>query len=154
MAIEKDLQRVEDAIEALGRLFQGQRPAARRAALAGVDLSRTAQKLLWHVITEAPIRISDLARDVGMSDAVVSRQVSVLEADGLVERRASPDDGRVAFVRPTQRGRAVGRRLRRAADAIFREQMAEWSARDLAQLADHLERLLVDLRRRPGAGRA
>lgn len=149
MAIDKDLQRVEDAVEMLGRLFQGQGPAARRAERAGIDLSRTAQKLLWHVATEAPIRISDLAKQVGMADALVSRQVSALEQRGLLERRASRDDGRVALVRPTAKGRAAGRKLRRAADEIFREQMAGWSARDLAGLADHLERLAVDLKRRP-----
>jgi DNA-binding MarR family transcriptional regulator len=145
MAREEDLQRVEHAVERLARLFQSQKPAARRAALSGVDLTRTAQKLLWHVITEAPIRISDLARDVGMSDAVVSRQVQALEHEGLVERRPSPKDGRVSLVRPTARGRGAGRRLRRAADTIFHEKMTRWSARDLAALAEHIERLVADL---------
>ncbi len=144
---DKDLQRVEDAVEALARLFQGQQPAARRAARAGVDLSRTAQKVLWHVVTEAPIRISDLARQVGLSDAVVSRQVTALEDDGLVARRPSHEDGRVALVTPTPRGRAAGRRLRRAADEIFREQLRDWSHPDLADFATHLERLVHDLRR-------
>ena len=149
MAREKDLQRVEEAVESLARMIQRQKPAAMRAARAAVDLSRTAQKLLWHVTTEAPIRISDLARDVGMSDAVVSRQVSALEEEGLVERRTSTEDGRVAFVRPTAQGRAIGRRLRRAADAIFHEQMEDWTARDLGALAEHLERLVQDLRHGP-----
>jgi DNA-binding MarR family transcriptional regulator len=149
VSVEKNLQRVEDAVEGLGRLFQGQGPAALRAQRAGVDLSRTAQKLLWHVATEAPIRISDLARDVGMADALVSRQITALEKRGLVERLASPDDLRVSLVRPTAKGRAAGRKLRRAADEIFREQLSDWSARDLQGLAGHLERLLVDLRRRP-----
>lgn len=143
----KDLQRVEDAVEALARLFQGQKPAARRAALAGVDLSRTAQKLLWHVVTEGPIRISDLARQVGLSDAVVSRQVTALEDEGLVARRASEADGRVALVSPTAKGRRVGARLRHAADTIFREQLRDWSAADLERFASDLERLSRDLRR-------
>jgi len=145
MAREDDLQRVEHSVERLARLFHRQKPAARRAALSGINLTRTAQKLLWHVITEAPIRISDLARDVGMSDAVVSRQVQALEQEGLVERHPSPEDGRVALVRPTARGRGAGRRLRRAADEIFHEKMASWSARDLAALAQHIERLVADL---------
>ena len=149
MAMEKDLQRVEDAVEGLGRLFHSQEPAVRRARRAGVELSRTAQKLLWHVVTESPIRISDLGKSVGMADAIVSRQVKTMEELGLVERIASKDDGRVALVRPTPSGRAAGRRLRRAADEIFREQMAGWSARALGDLASHLERLLVDVRGRP-----
>ena len=149
MTVDKNLQRVEDAVEGLGRLFQGQGPAVLRGQRAGVDLSRTAQKLLWHVATEAPIRISDLARDVGMADALVSRQISALEERGLVERLASSEDRRVSLVRPTARGRAAGRKLRRAADEIFREQMSSWSAPALLELAGNLERLLGDLRRRP-----
>jgi DNA-binding MarR family transcriptional regulator len=149
VTVDKNLQRVEDAVEGLGRLFQGQGPAVLRGQRAGVDLSRTAQKLLWHVATEAPIRISDLARDVGMADALVSRQISALEERGLVERLASSEDRRVSLVRPTARGRAAGRKLRRAADEIFREQMSSWSAPDLLELAGNLERLLGDLRRRP-----
>jgi DNA-binding MarR family transcriptional regulator len=149
VTVDKNLQRVEDAVEGLGRLFQGQGPAVLRGQRAGVDLSRTAQKLLWHVATEAPIRSSDLARDVGMADALVSRQISALEERGLVERLASSEDRRVSLVRPTARGRAAGRKLRRAADEIFREQMSSWSAPDLLELAGNLERLLGDLRRRP-----
>jgi DNA-binding MarR family transcriptional regulator len=149
VTVDKNLQRVEDAVEGLGRLFQGQGPAVLRGQRAGVDLSRTAQKLLWHVATEAPIRISDLARDVGMADALVSRQISALEERGLVERLASSEDRRVSLVRPTARGRAAGRKLRRAADEIFREQMSSWSAPDLLELAGNLERLLGDLHRRP-----
>lgn len=138
-----------DTVEGLGRLFHSQKPAERRARQAGVDLSRTGQKLLWHVVTEAPIRISDLARQVGMSDALVSRQISSLEAQGLAERRPSAEDGRVAFVEPTSKGRSVSRRLRTAGDDIFQEQMSNWSPADLADLADHLERLLNDLRTGP-----
>jgi len=146
---EKDLKRVEDAVEALGRLFGGQRPAAARAERAGIPLARTGQRLLWHIVTEGPIRISDLSRAVGLTDPVTSRQVAALESEGLVDRRASPEDGRVSLIRPTAAGRRAGRRLRQAADEIFRKQIGNWSAEDLATLAPLLEQLVKDLRRKP-----
>jgi len=148
MSRDKDLKRAEDAVEALGRLVGSNRPAARRADRAGVALGRNAQRLLWIIMSEGPIRISDLARAAGTSDPIASRQVSALEAEGLAERLASPKDGRVWLVRATPLGRRTAQSLRRATDEIFEEQMKGWAARDLADLSDLLERLVRDLRRK------
>jgi DNA-binding MarR family transcriptional regulator len=147
MPLEDDLQRVERAMEGLARVGRSRRAAALRANRAGVDLTGAAQQVLRRVIEEGPVRISDLARRAHMNDAAVSRQVTALENHGLAARASSPDDGRVAMVRPTAAGRRVGRRLRRAADEIFQERLSEWSARDLTALAALLERLTLDLRR-------
>jgi DNA-binding MarR family transcriptional regulator len=98
------------------------------------------------VIEHEPVRVSDLARHVQMSDAAVSRLVTALEESGQVRRMASPDDRRVAIVRATAAGRRTGARLRRAADRIFEERLEDWSARDLAKLALLMERLARDLR--------
>jgi len=148
MSREKDLKRVEDAVEALGNLIQGRKPATRRAALAGVDLPRSGQRLLWQIVELGPIRISDLARELGLADAAISRRVAALEAGGYVERESSRYDGRVSLIRSTAAGRRAARRLRRATDEIFQELMHEWNARDLADLSALMERLVVDL----GAG--
>ena len=144
---KKDLKRAEEAVEAFGRLFGGNRIATERAERAGVDLPRTAQRLLWFIDTEGPIRISDLARAAGTSDPIASRQVTLLEEKGFVERLESPDDGRVWLVRTTQEGRRAGRKLRRATDDFFESLVAEWSRTDLADLTRVLERLSADLRR-------
>ena len=101
--------------------------------------------MLREVIEHAPVRISDLARATHSSDAAVSRQVTALEAEGLVAREACAEDGRVARVRPTAAGKRAGRRLRAAADAIFLERVSTWSAKDLARLAELMERLGDDL---------
>lgn len=146
---EKDLKRVEEAVEALTRLFGGRGPARARAERAGIPLNRTAQRLLWFVVTEGPIRISDLARADDTTDPIASRQVALLESEGYVERLASPSDGRVSLVRATAKGRQAGARLRRATDEIFRELMSGWSSRDLGQLSNLLERLVLDLRSEP-----
>jgi DNA-binding MarR family transcriptional regulator len=146
MPLERDLQRIEAAMEALARVSQGRTAAAVRAARAGLHLTGTAQQVLRRVIESAPVRVSDLARQVQMGDAAVSRQVTALEEQGLVTRSPSPEDRRVALVRPTSLGRGAGRRLRRAADGIFAEHLASWSSKDLASLALLMERLARDLR--------
>ena len=148
MSADKDLKRVEDSVEALSRLLGSHRAVARRAEVSGVDLGRTAQHLLWFIVTEGPIRISDLARAARTTDPIVSRQVAALEAEGYVERRASPQDGRVSLIRATAEGRRAGRRLRRAADEIFRSLLEGWTNGELAELAPLLERLVGDLQSR------
>ncbi|MDJ0788160.1 MAG: MarR family transcriptional regulator [Myxococcota bacterium] len=147
MALADDLQRVERAMERLARIGRSRSAASLRASRAGIDLPGAAQQVLRRVIEHGPIRISDLAGRVHMADAAVSRQVTALEEQGLVARAASPDDGRVALVRATPAGRGAGRRLRRAADAIFQQCLADWSDRDLARLAGLIERLAGDLHR-------
>ncbi len=145
-------------MESLARVGQSRRAAAVRATRAGVHLTGAAQRVLRRAIESGPIRVSELARRAGMSDAVVSRQVTVLEQQRLVVRLADPDDGRVAMVKPTAAGRQVARRLRRAADEIFQEHLQGWSAKDLGRLAGFIERLANDLRaasdrkREPPAG--
>ena len=141
-------------MEALARVAQGRTAAALRAARAGLPLTGAAQQVLRRVIENAPVRISDLARHVHMGDAAVSRQVTALEEQGLVVRAPSSRDGRVAMVRPTPLGRGAGRRLRRVADGIFEEHLADRSSRDLARPAHLMERLARELlKRRRGGGR-
>lgn len=151
MPLEDDLQRVERAMEGLARVGRSRSAANARSERARVKLTGAAQQVLRRVIEESPVRISDLARRIQMGDAAVSRQVTSLEEQGLAARASTPEDGRVAMVRPTPAGRRAGRRLRRAADEIFQERLSEWSARDLASLAELIERLARDLRR-PDAG--
>lgn len=134
-------------MEALARVGQSHRAAAIRSERAGVPMTGAAQQVLRRVIEHAPVRVSDLARHVHMGDAAVSRLVTSLEEEGQVVRSPSDLDGRVAMVRPTAAGRRTAQRLRRAADDIFRERLAGWSARDLARLASLMERLAGDLRR-------
>jgi DNA-binding MarR family transcriptional regulator len=59
------------------------------------------------------LRLSDLARESGLSLSRVSRIVDLLEARGLVERRPSHDDARAVDAQLTQ----AGLELTRAAQA-------------------------------------
>jgi DNA-binding MarR family transcriptional regulator len=142
-----ELRRIERAMEALARVGQSHSAAALRAERAGVQMTGAAQQVLRRVIEHGPVRMSDLARHVHMSDAAVSRLVTALEADGQVVRAVDTRDRRVARVRPTPAGRRSARRLRRAADEILVERMEGWTRRDLATLAALMERLAADLRR-------
>lgn len=151
MALERNLQRIETALEQLSRVTRSRRADAERATRAGVRLPRAAQMALRETVETGPVRISDLARALHVSDAAASRTVTALEQEGLLARSGSPHDGRVALVAITARGRRVQQRLRQAQDEIFRESLSHWSRRDLAKLAELVDRLSADLRTPPGA---
>jgi len=151
MPLDADLQRIESALEQLSRVVRSRRADGERAARAGVHLPRAAQVVLRQAVETGPVRISDLARALHVSDAAASRTVTALEAQGLLARSGSPDDGRVALVDITPRGRRVQRRLRDAQDEIFGASLADWSRQDTARLAELMERLVHDLRALPGA---
>ena len=151
MPLERNLQRIETALEQLSRVTRSRRADAERAARAGVHLPRASQMVLRQTAEAGPVRISDLARALHVSDAAASRSVTALENEGLIVRSTSPDDGRVALVEITSRGRLVQRRLREAQDEIFHSSLAHWSREDLAQLAELMDRLAADLRALPGA---
>ncbi|GAA5077844.1 DNA-binding MarR family transcriptional regulator [Thermocatellispora tengchongensis] len=63
---------------------------------------------------EGQIRVSDLATTLQWERSRVSHHVARMEKRDLVSRRGCPDDGRGAFVRITETGRAA---IERAAPA-------------------------------------
>lgn len=133
----------------LGRITTSRRLGASRAERADVVIAPAAATVLRHVVLEGPVRPVALSERTKMRPPALSRQLKSLEADGLIERIATPGDGRGASLRPTRKGRALQRRLERADDEILAEQLAGWSGADLASLADLLERFIVDLRTPP-----
>lgn len=143
--MHKDLERVESAGERLAKIFRSRRSSERRAARAGLELPGAAQSVLRCVIERGPARISKIARVTRSGDPAVSRLVTQLEREGLLERIPDADDGRAIRVRATRRGRAAANRLRRAADEIFEDHLREWENGDVARLAGLLERLCRDL---------
>jgi DNA-binding MarR family transcriptional regulator len=88
-------------------------------ALAGSGLPLTWYDVLL-VVNAAPdrrLRMSEVGRQVVVSRERVSRVVTELEREGLIERQANPDDKRSSFAVITPEGRKL---LRRAAPIYLR----------------------------------
>ncbi|OZI45169.1 MarR family winged helix-turn-helix transcriptional regulator [Bordetella genomosp. 4] len=79
---------------------------------------------------------NSLALDIGLERSSVAEVLPRLETRGLIERRQSPEDGRVKLVRLTREGRTLVKRMQpavqRAHDRTI-EQLPE-EARDLFML--------------------
>jgi DNA-binding MarR family transcriptional regulator len=81
-----------------------------------------------------------------MDLGATSRQVKVLEADGLVERRSREGDGRVTELLATTAGRQVRARIADVQDRHMADVLAGWSTADQQQFARLLDRFVEDLR--------
>ena len=94
------------------------------------------------------LSVNDVAREIGVQANNVSTAVRLLEAEGLLEKRRDPADGRVARLHPTARAMAARGRREQAWGAAMGEALAALSPADadallaasavLRRLADHL----------------
>jgi len=113
-------------------------------------VQRTGLPLTWYdvllVVNAAPDRrltMSELGRQAVVSRERVSRVVTELEREGLVERRANPDDRRSSYAAITAGGR---RRLRAAAPVYLRAVDAHFldhlQPAEIAAVAPALEKVV------------
>ncbi|WP_151774180.1 MarR family winged helix-turn-helix transcriptional regulator [Streptomyces abyssomicinicus] len=117
---------------------------ARRArALAGrlhPELSLVSYTLLGHLEESGGCRATDLADHYALDKSTVSRQVAVLEREGLVERRQDTADQRVQVLQLTDAGRRILGRVTDRRRAAVGERLSGWSEEDLARFASYLRR--------------
>jgi DNA-binding MarR family transcriptional regulator len=82
--------------------------------LSPPGLSLTAAATLTTLERSGPRRLTNLAADEGVTQPAMTQLVGRLEASGLVDRAADPDDGRVVRVQLTDAGRDLVARRRTA----------------------------------------
>ena len=136
----------EDLVVALYRLSAVQRGIARHALQ---ELGSQGFTALGVAYKDGPIRVSDVARRLGIDLSVASRQVAALAAAGYVTREPDPEDGRAQRVTATEEGVRVLRESHRRMVAGFADVLAGWDEREISDLARGLDRLRDDF-----AGRA
>lgn len=138
---------VEAIIVRIGRIKDYlQRTTA--AAVAEVGLQEFEYKTLHHLIirdTPGHASPSELAEDLGISNAGMTGRLDALEKAGWLRRRTSPGDRRRVDVEATRAGIEVWRRamdLRRRAED---ELVGELSTGERAELARLLKKLSLRL---------
>jgi DNA-binding MarR family transcriptional regulator len=146
MSRQKSLLRIEAAMVELGRMTRSGRADRLRCERAGVEVTGAAQRLIYYLMENGPLRLSELARRTETDPGILTRQVNVIERQGLVERLPDPTDRRATLLRMTPRGRRVAQKLREVQDEVLGGQLAEWSPGDLERAAALMERLIRDVR--------
>ncbi len=147
-------RRLRDSLGALSRITGSSRLDRRVSARSGVPIGFAAFAVLGRVVADGPTRLSELASSARMHPAALTRQVQALEAEGYIERRPDPLDGRAAVVEATESGVRAYTRVDAVNDGIMSEQLADWSSDELWDLVERLERLIHDLRSSPASPEA
>lgn len=109
------------------------------------DLDRASYAVLGHVVADGPQRAVDIAEAVCADPSTVSRRVSALVADGLLERRADPADGRASLLAVTTAGRARLEAGRAHKAEVIARTIGHWDPADRRRLAELLHRFRSDL---------
>jgi DNA-binding MarR family transcriptional regulator len=108
-----------------------------RAALADqIDQIGLRRLRVLQLMPPGGVRQQDLADAASVTKQSLAESITVLETDGLVERRADPTDRRVWLVVPTPAGQRVQATLdetledveRRVADAVGAKRYADFKA--------------------------
>jgi len=123
-----------------GRLYE------RARAGAGVTLERPAMTILM-ILNAAgePLRIGEIANRMQVEGPHVTRQVQVLEKDGLVERVVDPADARARLIALTNRGQDAASQYLAVVLGWFAEALSDWPAADRRDLTRLLARMVDDL---------
>lgn len=142
--LDDPLHTLDAAIVTLRRAtLQGAYDRVRHAA--GIELERAASIVLARIAECGPVRVGDLADRLGLDQSTASRHVARLEADGYVERKRDPSDGRATRCSVTPEGSDVVARLAEARRRLLERLLAEWSHDDRLALAALLPRFVADL---------
>jgi DNA-binding MarR family transcriptional regulator len=118
---------------------------------AGSTLDRALIPLLIRAEVGEQITVGELADAVGRHHTTVSRQVTVLEQQGLVRRQVDPRDKRHAVVEVTETGRAEAARIAAARHDVMTEVFAGWTPAEKADLGRLITKLVASMEAAAGA---
>ncbi|MEY4130884.1 MAG: hypothetical protein RLZZ31_1008 [Actinomycetota bacterium] len=144
-SLEEELKDIRLGLTRLQRLLSSRRVHAGMAGAANVALPEQAMNVLRALGDRPPLPVGDLARAARMDAGAVSRQVRVLEAEGLVDRETSPQHGSIVLVSATKRGKEIARRFERVRSAQLSRALEDWTPEERRELGALLLRLVDDL---------
>jgi DNA-binding MarR family transcriptional regulator len=143
MTDDEILGAIETHIAMLMRLGEASRRSTGLKPHRALD--RAAYVILRHLQQDGPQNVSALAARLNLDGSTVTRQVTALERDGLVERQRDPRDGRGTVIEPTEKGLVQVDAVRHARRALYDKILHDWPSEQRADLARALERLTLSI---------
>ncbi|MDQ0727984.1 MarR family winged helix-turn-helix transcriptional regulator [Microbacterium sp. W4I20] len=113
-------------------------------AKSGEAIDQPAHQALRHLLAWGPTRPSVLAEVIGTGASNVSKIIGRLDQDGLVERGADDDDGRVTVISLTPLGEEAARGVYALGDRMIAEVLEGWSLGDVRRYTTLTERFVTD----------
>ena len=105
-------------------------------------LERAAYVILRRLQQDGPQNVSALAVALNLDGSTVTRQVTALQKDGLIERHRDPRDGRGTVIEATTLGLQQVDAVRKARRALYGSVLRDYSDEDRRELAATLERFI------------
>lgn len=96
--------------------------------------------ILVRLKEQGPMRLSDVAADLGLDVSTMSRHVRTLETRGFLTRTADPSDGRAVRLALADPGREVLAQAWSNRRVWLERSLADWTVEDRRLLSDMLER--------------
>lgn len=128
---------IETQVAWLMRLGEASR---RSTAAPHRALDRAAYVILRQLQADGPMNVSTLAAALNLDGSTVTRQLTALQRDGLVERRRDPDDGRGTVISATERGLDQVEAVRAARREVYGSVLRHYRPEEKQELAGVLER--------------
>jgi DNA-binding MarR family transcriptional regulator len=108
-------------------------------------LDRAAYVILRRLQHDGPQNVSALADSLNLDGSTVTRQVTALQKDGLIERHRDPRDGRGTVIEATAAGLKQVETVREARRSLYRTVLRDYSGQERRELAATLERFTAAL---------
>ncbi len=139
MSVADDRRHLIDDIIALAERETLRVPPMMGEEWLTIDLTMSQFKVLLLVQEEGPLRASEIAAALGVSQAVVTGVTDRLVHRDLIERVGDPHDRRVVICKLTDEGEQLTRRLSRAGMERGRQLLEVMTAEELQQLKETFE---------------
>lgn len=108
------------------------------------DLEPAAYGLLSVLLHQGGMRLTELAKRIGVGKPSVSRQITFLVSVGLVAKESDPLDGRAQVIALTPAGLEKMRSVHAGRQETFHKQLSGWDEAELVDLARLVEKLNAD----------
>jgi DNA-binding MarR family transcriptional regulator len=125
---DADLDRVVGVFDALMHRLM----ATHAPELNALELTMSQTKAMYLLVAAGPLRMSELAHRLGVTNSTATGQVDRLVELGLLERHEDPADRRQVVVHATAHGTATLERFRELNSRRMREMLAFLDATDLS----------------------
>lgn len=104
----------------------------------GIDF--TGLRLLSYLITNGPSRLSELAEQLQVDPAIITRQSHALLDSGFVNRKVNPADARGSLLEITEDGVSISKQHSDFRTGFFQKVFKEWSQEEINQFNSFMER--------------
>jgi DNA-binding MarR family transcriptional regulator len=138
---DEDVRRIHEFVELVAAAARSPRQRERILRAAGAPLAESALTALRVIHRRGPVAVTEVARNLGLDQTTVSRQVRPLEEHGLVRRTPADGDRRVVRLEATRDGTRLLEQVRAVGLHDLDVALTGWSAADRRRLAELLDRL-------------